>query len=105
MCISEMQMFLQSLGVASVSGEVPELFCRRRFGAAVEMDFEHGLKVDQVTSLMNDNVGQQKVACGGAARLAGRKATVCGSLGETKRQSACCEQRERSVCCERRGHD
>ena len=39
-----------------------ELSCRNKFGgAAVDMGFECGLVVDQVTGWMNDNEGQQRL--------------------------------------------
>ena len=54
-----MPLILKSLGVASTSGNVAELFCRNIFGgAAVDMGFERGLVVDHVTGWTNDNVGQ-----------------------------------------------
>ena len=62
MCIIEMTVVLESLGVASASGEVAELFCRKRFGGAVVVTgFERGLAVDHVTGWMSDNVGQQRL--------------------------------------------
>ena len=40
----------------------PNCFCRNRFGGtAVDMEFERGLVVDQVTGLVNDSVGQQRL--------------------------------------------
>ena len=43
-------MIHQSLAVAPASGEVAELSCRNRFGGtAVDMGFERGLVVNQVT--------------------------------------------------------
>ena len=40
MCASGMPVILKSLGVASTSGNVAELFCRHKFGgAAVEQGF------------------------------------------------------------------
>ena len=50
MSISEMTVILMSLGVASASVEVAELFGRNRFGgAAVDMGFGRGLVVAHVT--------------------------------------------------------
>ena len=50
MCISVMTVILKSMGVASANGEVAELFRRDRLGgAAVDMGFERGIALDQVT--------------------------------------------------------
>ena len=60
MCISVMSLILKSLGVVSAIGRVAEL-CRSRLGgAAVDVGFERGLVVDQVTGWMID-VGQQRL--------------------------------------------
>ena len=49
MRISEMTVILMSLGVASASGEVAELFGRNKFGgAAVDMGFGRGLPSDRL---------------------------------------------------------
>ena len=46
--------------MASTNGEVAELFCRDRLGgAAVDMGFERGLVLDQVTDWVTDNADQQ----------------------------------------------
>ena len=62
MCNSVISVILKSMGVASAKGEVAELFCRDRLGgAAVDMGFERGLVLDQVTDWVMGNADQQRL--------------------------------------------
>ena len=74
MCISVMTVILMSLGAASASGEVAELFCRSRFaGRAVDVVIERGLVVGASDRLDDRQRGPAEVARGGAASAAGRR--------------------------------
>ena len=98
-CISVMSLIVKSLFVVSASGRVADLFCRN--STAVDMGFERGLLVNQVTGWMIDNVGQHRFACGGAASLDGTRTPVCGNKSRTSVSVSgflICE----TFCC---GHD
>ena len=96
MGISAMAVILKSLGVASASGEVAEWICRNRLGGtAVDMGFERGPVVSQVTGRANDNVGQQRLRAseqrvsptGEQPSVATRVEAAQEGLGEARRQA------------------
>ena len=90
-----MSVILKSLGVASANGKVAELFSRNRFGgAAVDMGFERGLRVDHVTGWTNDTVGQQRLH---AAEQRVSPAAQEGPDEAMRRAQAACSAREASV--------
>ena len=57
--ISVMTVILKSLGVASASDKMAELFCRNRFGS--RRGFRARIRSGPMSGWMNDNEGQQRL--------------------------------------------